>query len=564
MSTNSSPKEAAVADLRPKVPDKALIAGHPGAALLFGFDGEVRLTNPKGRELRDRYEASEAPELGELLKETRHRLRTVSGTVSLPRENAEGLLEVTCIPFAKRDQILVLCRDASLEISLRNALVESRQRYKDLVEISSDFAWELGPEGTFVFVSPRGALGYPAKLFVGKKPEDFLLREEDAERGLPFTSGEDAHEEEVWLKFSDDKPACVVVSASPLADEEGRWVGARGVCRDVTEERMRDQALARAYHREKTLSRIVTAIRDEVEPLNMLAVAASATTRSLGADGCYLYRFKEEIGFLPSGEYGEDGDPAAAGRALDAFAQGDLVIDLMAGDQALLAAPTYYSGKVNGAIVLWKGGSEDSWDDDDRLLLGDIANQLGIANEQVAKHEHILQLSRTDALTGLLNRRAFFEDDVPRRIQRLEHSGDKASLVYVDLDNFKQVNDIHGHQRGDEALIALRDLLLHETRPGDSIARLGGDEFALWLDGADENAARKRAQGLLAATEQLQEYSGDADHPLGMSIGIAVFDPAIKESLDRLVARADDAMYAVKHGGKGSFAVAPMPGERER
>jgi len=553
-----------VAEIQPEVPDKALIAGHPGASLLFSFDGSVRLTNPKGRELRDRYEANEAPELNELLKETCHRLRTVSGTVSLPRENVEGLLEVTCIPFAKRSQVLVLCRDASLEISLRNALVESRQRYKDLVEISSDFAWELGPEGTFVFVSPRGALGYPAKIFIGKKPDDFLLKPDDAERGLPFTSGEDAHEEEVWLKFSDDEPACVVVSASPLADEDGRWVGARGVCRDVTEERMRDAALARAYHREKTLSRIVTAIRDEVEPLNMLAVAASATTRSLGADGCYLYRFKEDLGFLPSAEFGEGGDPGAAGRALNSFEDGSVVIDQEMDDQAILAAPTSYSTEVNGAIVLWKAGGEGSWDDDDRLLLADIANQLGIANEQVAKHEHILQLSRTDALTGLLNRRAFFEEDVPRRILRLEHSGEKASLVYVDLDNFKQVNDIHGHQRGDEALIALRDLLLHETRPGDSIARLGGDEFALWLDGADESAARKRSKGLLGATEKLQEYSGDDDHPLGMSIGIAVFDPTINESLDNLVARADDAMYAVKHGGKGNFAVAPMPGEEKQ
>jgi len=560
MSVSSSTKDSGVAEILPEVPDKALIAGHPGAALLFGFDGSVRLTNPKGRELRDRYEADEAPELNELLRETKHRLKTVSGTVSLPRENVEGLLEVTCVPFAKRSQILALCRDASLEITLRNALVESRQRYKDLVEISSDFAWELGADGTFVFVSPRGALGYPAKLFVGKKPEDFLLKSEDAERGLPFTSGEDAHEEEVWLKFSDDKPACVVVSASPLLDEDGRWVGARGVCRDVTEERTRDAALARAYHREKTLSRIVTAIRDEVEPLNMLSVAARATTRSLGADGCYLYRFREAVGFVPSAEYGEAGDPAEASRVLELFDRNSLVADHAKGNQVFLAAPTYYSGGVNGAIVLWKSGGEDSWDDDDRLLLSDIANQLGIANEQVAKHEHILQLSRTDALTGLLNRRAFFEEDVPRRIQRLKHSGDKASLVYVDLDNFKQVNDIHGHQRGDEALMALRDLLIHETRPGDSIARLGGDEFALWLDGADEEAATKRAKGLLAATEKLEEFSGDDEHPLGMSIGIAIFDPTDEESLDDLVARADDAMYAVKHGGKGNFAVAPMPG----
>jgi diguanylate cyclase (GGDEF)-like protein len=83
----------------------------------------------------------------------------------------------------------------------------------------------------------------------------------------------------------------------------------------------------------------------------------------------------------------------------------------------------------------------------------------------------------------LLNRRALFEDELPRRFKRPKRDGKSSALFYVDLDNFKQVNDIYGRQRGDEALLAVRGLLEEHSRSGDVIARHGGDEFAMWIEG---------------------------------------------------------------------------------
>src|SRR3546814_12535032 len=87
---------------------------------------------------------------------------------------AERAFDVVVLPWASGTVALLLGRDVTLERSLRAALVESRQRYKDLVEISNDFAWETDGEGRFAFVSPRGALGYPAPALVGRPAHELL------------------------------------------------------------------------------------------------------------------------------------------------------------------------------------------------------------------------------------------------------------------------------------------------------------------------------------------------------------------------------------------------------
>ena len=127
--------------------------------------------------------------------------------------------------------------------------------------------------------------------------------------------------------------------------------------------------------------------------------------------------------------------------------------------------------------------------------------------------------------------------------------------MHIDLDNFKQVNDVHGHRRGDEALCALATLLSGDSRIGDITARLGGDEFALWPEEADEAAAVAKAKALLTAASDLRRFSGSTDKPLGISIGIAVTNPEGQETFTDFVPRADQAMYAAKRDRKGSYAL---------
>ncbi len=538
---------------------RGLPANYPGAALLVRADGSVIAANDKGAGLESLLRHGAAPEIFTLIDEATARSDVTAGTVSLSGAKGDVLMEITVVPRDGDGTILLLARDLTMERNLRSALVDSRQRYKDLVEVSSDFAWEVGPEGTFVFVSPRGALGFRAEDLVEHRPEEFVLDADDY-APLPFLSEDALENVEMWMRRADGSVACVIASCVPLKSEGGAWRGTRGICRDITEERARATALTRARHREQLLNDIVNTIRDEVEPENMLATAASATARALGAAGCRIYRRREPGTFAMAAEYGQVEGIEGLDDLLAAVEGESGVVEAESGQWLILATATRHHQAVNGAICMWKAAGRDGWDDDNRMLIGEVASQLGIANEQIANHEYIVKLSRTDDMTALLNRRAFFIEELPRRLKRLDRSGQTASLFYVDMDNFKRVNDVHGHQRGDEAIIFLRDLLMKHSRPGDVVARLGGDEFAMWFDGITTEVATKRVETLIAASKGLRRFSGDDDHPLGLSIGVAMYDPGHGEGPEDLLARADAAMYAVKHAGKGGFQVAPPPG----
>jgi len=364
------------------------------------------------------------------------------------------------------------------------------------------------------------------------------------------------------MKKKNGETACMMLSCVPLfVEQDGKdvWSGTRGVCRDVTAERQSEAALARARHREQILSYIVSMIRDELEPENMLSAAATAVTRALEVTGCRIHRQSTPGSYIVAAEYGNPGDGSAFEEKIHDLDTEGGVVTFDAEGWHVLAAATQYRKTINGAISIWRPADENPWDDDFQILLTDVANQLGIANEQIANHERIVALSRTDSMTGLLNRRAFFEEELPRRVARLKRNRETAALFYVDMDNFKLVNDVRGHQAGDDALMMLRDLMMEFTRPGDVIARLGGDEFAMWLDGIPADATPARAEALLKASTKLQEFSGSDDKPLGLSVGVALYDPTLQESFQDLVSRADEAMYGVKKAGKGGFLIAPPP-----
>jgi diguanylate cyclase (GGDEF)-like protein/PAS domain S-box-containing protein len=462
-------------------------------------------------------------------------------------------LDITFLPLAD-GSVLVLARDVTLDFNLRSALVDSRQRYKDLVEISSDFIWEVGLDGRFAFVSPKGALGFAADQLVGRYPDEFIVAERVSDRRPPFRATSRIDATEIWMRGSEGESLCLMASAVPILDNQGQWRGARGICRDITAEKVREAALARANNRERLLTYIVRTIRDVVDPSDMLATAAEATTKALGASGTQVFRINLQQGEMdPVASYGECGDHTPI---ISALLHGDHFEGELNGWLAL-GTVSRYRQEPNGALLLWRAPGQMGWTEDDRLLIADVSSQIGIANEQTENHERILRLSRTDALTGLFNRRAFFEE-MERRFLRLERDRKPAALIYADLDNFKLVNDQRGHQVGDQALLAVRDLLLHHTRPVDLVARLGGDEFAIWLEGADERIAIMRCEALLEASASLKSFSGDDTRPLMISLGVAVHDPSSSETLPDLVARADQAMYAVKRSGKGSWKIAPV------
>ena len=530
----------------------ALAAAYPGPALRLGADRSVAEANAAADEL-----LSGDPRW---LADIQSWLATSSvapGLRSVPVDLPRGLMivEWAAVPLPDGG-VLLLGRDATLERQLRQTLTESRQRYKDLVEASSDFAWETGADGRFVFVTPKGALGYVANALIGRNPRDLAIAEW-GDLPLPFDTRRPVDQTELWLKCADGTPACVVASAVPLFGPQGGWAGARGVCRDITEQVMRAAELARVRNREKLLAHIVHTLRDQVDAAKALTVAAAETARALGADGCRIYRAGETGVLQPASDFAaeipDELAPDIFRPILDELAAIDETVALTLGPNRLLAARTEHRQAVNGAVIVWRGDDSDPWDEEDRQLLSGVADHIGIAHAHLAYQERLRRLSERDGLTGLFNRRTFFE--------RLEEALDRpetgpSALLYVDLDNFKAVNDLHGHHEGDAVLKAIGTLLTTGVRPGDLPGRLGGDEFVLWLSRTDEERAAAVAERLLSGMEALRHLSASPEKPLGLSIGIAVHRPGT-ESVQELTDRADAAMYDAKKRGKGHYAVAP-------
>jgi diguanylate cyclase (GGDEF)-like protein len=160
-------------------------------------------------------------------------------------------------------------------------------------------------------------------------------------------------------------------------------------------------------------------------------------------------------------------------------------------------------------------------------------------------------LSRTDILTGILNRRGFqmVLDDEIRRQRRARHP---LAIAYLDCDNFKEVNDRHGHEEGDTLLRNVAHILTANVRRTDTVARLGGDEFAILLVKTDRAGAERSVEKV---RQQLLHSMAEHHWPVTFSIGLVVFEqpPA---SVDEATRLADMAMYSVKHNGKDGLLIA--------
>jgi diguanylate cyclase (GGDEF)-like protein len=158
----------------------------------------------------------------------------------------------------------------------------------------------------------------------------------------------------------------------------------------------------------------------------------------------------------------------------------------------------------------------------------------------------------TDTLTGLKNRAAF-EERFPREVERSNRYAMPLSLMMIDIDNFKAVNDSHGHPMGDRLLRTLAQVMLRSIRKADEAFRYGGDELALILPSTDLQGAERAAQRLQHAMSSCPFMSELHPVQCSLSIGAAAFNP--DESAPSLVERADAALYQAKKGGRNRICL---------
>jgi two-component system cell cycle response regulator len=174
--------------------------------------------------------------------------------------------------------------------------------------------------------------------------------------------------------------------------------------------------------------------------------------------------------------------------------------------------------------------------------------------ELEASQKLLQEQAATDPLTKLRNRRAFFEDG-KRHFAHSRRRGNDLSLAIFDLDHFKKINDTYGHQAGDEALLAMAQILIKNTRTEDTPARIGGEEFAILLPDTNRLGAAVLAERIRGAIEHNRFSFEGFSLSLTASAGIASFGVDGQDSLEHLISVADKRLYLAKTNGRNRVVV---------
>ena len=224
------------------------------------------------------------------------------------------------------------------------------------------------------------------------------------------------------------------------------------------------------------------------------------------------------------------------------------------GVHASVVAPLFAAGDFLGVITAnYSAEAPRSVirDPDLHERLCGLADQAATAIQNLELLEKVSHMAWHDALTGLPNRR-LFEDRVEQELVRSRRVGEPVSMFFVDLDNFKTVNDTYGHAAGDVLIQQVGQRLVETVRSQDTVARLGGDEFAILLPGlVDQLAINQLAQRTLDAMHTPFDIYGD-QVSTSASVGIAIA-PEHGDSYDDLLNRADEAMFRAKDHGRNAF-----------
>jgi diguanylate cyclase (GGDEF)-like protein len=319
--------------------------------------------------------------------------------------------------------------------------------------------------------------------------------------------------------------------------------------------------------REIAVNRIATAIRDSLELECLLMTAANELGRALNAKSCAVRVEGELVEATKTSHYFRAEPIVSNEEKAELDANVERVRVFLAespknwindGDDTpvkktcpMAAVPLINEGRFVGLILVESDDTSRVWGDNDLLLLHTVAEQLTVAVKQADMFAQLQLQALTDGLTGCYNRRSF-EMQLEQNIQLATRMRQPLSLIMIDIDNFKNINDQTGHSTGDAALQIVADALRSELRGVDTAARFGGDEFVVILPQAN-------VRGAQVVAERLQQRLINTQIPgygrITASFGVASF-PLHASSRDLLVLATDRALYESKHAGRNRISLA--------
>lgn len=398
-----------------------VVAGHPGPACLFDKGRRAVLANSLwiAAGLPDPAAPSPSPMPAalavELCAAAQCRRTCSTGFVQqVPGGPGEIVLEFTILPatFDGAQAFLALGSDHTFVETLKRALAESRDFHRTLASCSTDFIWQTDTGGVFDYVGPRGLLDHGAEEVFGAPVTRFCVESDHAESSLVFQCREPVWEREVQFVDSSGQEHCFMVSAVPVRDRDGRWAGARGIGRDVTEQRIREAELDKARHSQRMVNSVLHAMRSEVDPRAILDAAATVAADAARLDACLVLRIGGAGGAdwaamtMPGGRLKPvmaACDAKIRARIGLAVEQGERrPIRLQTAGANFLGVLTATEGAVNGAVVFGRcddgaGKGPAAWTVEEEHILRAMADQMGIALAQFELVETLRRGARAGA-----------------------------------------------------------------------------------------------------------------------------------------------------------------------
>ncbi|TVP61125.1 MAG: diguanylate cyclase [Halomonadaceae bacterium] len=470
------------------------------------------------------------------------------------------------------------------------ALQASESKFRALVESANDSIYTLTSAGVFTYVSLNWEreLGHPAAKVIGQHfsqfihPEDLAACEAFVQRVL--TTGERHGGIEYRVQHQNGHWRWHTSNASVVLDEASGEQHFMGISRDITEHRLSQDEILYQSQFQKMISRLSSGFarmgtRDIDRMINQ---GLGQAGQFFNVGRCYLYRFTQNgaamsnthewcaHGITPLLE--DQQEVLLANLPWSQAQMKKLITDnevlhiedvskmppSAAQDQALLTdqgvkslfcVPMHVEGQVAGFLGV-DAMEPRNWREDQADLLIVLANLFSEAQGKHRLEQDLIRLAATDPLTGLYNRRHL--------MQRMEAMGsDYArgqtpySIIILDLDHFKVINDSHGHLAGDFVLQQVAQILQQNIRPSDVAVRYGGEEFLLLLSATENPQALQLAERLLGFIRNTPMTFNGLDLEITASSGLAcVSEVTDHKDLDQLILLADQRLYRAKARGR--------------
>ena len=468
-------------------------------------------------------------------------------------------------------------QDISERKAIAERLRESEELYRSIVHASPDSIFITAVPGTIQMASPSALrlLGYPqAGPLVGRDLADFIL---EADRGLLAAFSQDILQMvspgrlEVRVLRSDGFPLNCEATGELVRGDDGLPAGLIFLFRDVSERKDLETA---QRHRMNELEALRATMNDLSAELELSRLLGAIVERLVGLLDAYegeMALFDEEEGVLIEVvSYSRDRDYTGYRLKLGEGAMGRVAVSketLIIPDYAewegaspqfeavhrsVIAVPLLVGGELLGAITVGGHPTLRPFNESDERLISMFAQQAAIAIQNAKLFSEVKRLAITDSLTGVHNRRYFF-DQATRELHRSQRYREPLALLILDVDHFKSVNDRYGHLLGDEVLRAVGRVLKQSLRDIDLVGRYGGEEFVVLLPGTNREGAIASAQRLCKNIAAHQLESGQESIQVTVSIGLACC-PEAKIQLDELINAADQAMYRAKQAGRARIS----------